>query len=236
MRFDALKNDVWQANMKLAESGLVVLTWGNASGVDRNSRVMAIKPSGVDYDGLRPDDIVIMSLDTNEVVEGSLRPSTDAPTHLVLYRSFETIGGVIHAHSPYTVSWAQACREIPCLGTTHADHFYGSVPLTRHLTPDEIKRGYEQRTGEVIVERFNQAQLSPDDMPGVLLPGHGAFVWGRNPTDAVKNGIILEEIAKMALFTLALNPEIRTIPEALLNSRETTQDRRRRHEVRQESQ
>jgi L-ribulose-5-phosphate 4-epimerase len=178
---------------------------------------MAIKPSGVDYDRLRPDDIVIMSLDTSEVVEGSLRPSTDAPTHLVLYRNFATIGGVIHAHSTYTTTWAQACREIPCLGTTHADHFHGPVPLTRYLTPEEIKRGYEHCTGEVIVERFSHGGLNPDDLPGVLLPGHGALVWGPNPMGAVKNGIILEEVAKMAFYTVTLNPEIRGIPESLLN-------------------
>lgn len=217
MGFEQLKEEVWRANRDLVEAGLVVHTWGNVSGADRGEGVMAIKPSGVDYDGLQPDDMVVLSLDTGAVVDGQLRPSSDTPSHLVLYQKFESVGGVVHTHSTYATTWAQACREIPCLGTTHADHFFGPVPLTRQLTPEEIERDYERNTGEVIVERFSEGGLNPKEFPGVLVPCHGPFAWGEDARAALKNAIILEQVARIALQTVLLNPEIGQIPQALLN-------------------
>ncbi|MFC1715074.1 L-ribulose-5-phosphate 4-epimerase AraD [Candidatus Poribacteria bacterium] len=216
MSFAKLKQEVWFANMELADSGLVVLTWGNVSGVDREAGVMAIKPSGVDYDALTPEDIVILSIDSGEKIAGDLRPSSDTPSHLILYQEFDSIGGVVHTHSAYATSWAQACREIPCLGTTHADYFYGSVPLTRQLTPEEIKEAYERNTGAVIVERFVESNLDPGQFPGVLLPNHGVFTWGKDPMSALESSIVVEEVAKMGFHTMLLNPEAE-IPQALLD-------------------
>jgi len=217
MSFEKLKEEVWRANKELMESGLVLFTWGNASGVERQAGVMAIKPSGVDYDKLHPEDIVVLSLDTGEVVEGSLRPSSDTPTHLLLYQKFESIGGIVHTHSTYATSWAQACREIPCLGTTHADHFYGSVPLTRQLTPEEIKDEYERNTGKVIVERFVEGGLSPEQISGVLVPNHGVFSWGASPVASLETAIVLEEVAKMGLYAALLNPQVKPLPQTLLD-------------------
>lgn len=217
MSFEELKEEVWLANKELAKSGLVVLTWGNVSGVDREAGVMAIKPSGVDYDELRPEDIVVLSIDKGEIVEGTLRPSSDTPSHLVLYRGFRSIGGLVHTHSTYATSWAQAGREIPCFGTTHADYFYGPVPLTRHLTPEEIKDEYERNTGKVIVERFSEGGLCPDEVPGVLVPNHGVFSWGDDTMAALEASIVLEEVAKMGLYTTLLNPQVSSIPQALLD-------------------
>ncbi len=216
MSFAKLKQEVWFANVELADSGLVVLTWGNVSGADREAGVMAIKPSGVDYDALKPEDIVILSIDSGEKIEGALRPSSDTPSHLILYQELGSIGGVVHTHSAYATSWAQACREIPCLGTTHADYFYGSVPLTRQLTPEEIKEAYERNTGAVIVERFVEGGLNPDQFPGVLLPNHGVFTWGKDPMSALESSIVVEEVAKMGLYAVLLNPEAE-IPQALLD-------------------
>jgi L-ribulose-5-phosphate 4-epimerase len=217
MGFERLKEEVWQANRDLVDAGLVVHTWGNVSGADRGEGVMAIKPSGVDYNELRPEDVVVLSLETGAVVEGQLRPSSDTPSHLVLYQKFGSIGGVVHTHSTYATGWAQACREIPCLGTTHADHFFGPVPLTRQLTPEEIERDYERNTGEVIAERFSEGGLNPKEFPGVLVPCHGPFAWGEDAKAALKNAIILEQVARIALYTVGLNPEIDEIPQALLN-------------------
>ena len=217
MAFERLKEEVWLANRDLVEAGLVVHTWGNVSGADRGEGVMAIKPSGVDYDELRSEDMVVLSVETGEVAEGRLRPSSDTPSHLVLYREFESIGGVVHTHSTYATSWAQACREIPCLGTTHADHFFGPIPLTRQLTPEEIERDYERNTGEVIVEWFSEGGLNPKEFPGVLVPCHGPFARGQDARTALKNAIILEQVARIALYTVGLNPEIDEIPQALLN-------------------
>jgi L-ribulose-5-phosphate 4-epimerase len=217
VKFKELREIVCLANRKLGESGLVILTWGNVSGVDRERGVMAIKPSGVEYEQLTPESIVVLSLETGEVVEGDPRPSSDTPTHLLLYREFESIGGVVHTHSPYATAWAQACKEIPCLGTTHADYFYGTVPLTRMLTPEEIAENYELNTGKVIVECFRERNLNPSEMPAVLVPYHGVFVWGDDPMKALENAIVLEEVAKLALFTLALNPEVNPIPQPLLD-------------------
>jgi len=217
MPWEQLKEEVWRANRDLVEAGLVVHTWGNVSGADSGEGVMAIKPSGVDYDELRPEDMVVVSVETGEVVDGQLRPSSDTPSHLVLYQKFGSIGGVVHTHSTYATSWAQACREIPCLGTTHADHFFGPVPLTRQLTPEEIERDYERNTGEVIVERFSEGDLNPKEFPGVLVPCHGPFAWGEDAKSALKNAIILEQVARIALYTVGLNPQIGEIPQALLN-------------------
>jgi len=216
MAYEQLKEEVWQANRKLVEAGLVVHTWGNVSGANRREGVMAIKPSGVDYDDLRPGDIVVLSLETGATLEGELRPSSDTPTHLILYQKFESVGGVVHTHSRYATGWAQACREIPCLGTTHADHFFGPVPLTRQLTPEEIEQEYERNTGEVIVERFATQRLNPVEIPGVLVPSHGAFAWGESAMAALKNAIILEEVARMAFYTVLLDSNIGELPDALL--------------------
>jgi len=217
MGFEKLKEEVWLANKELAESGLVILTWGNVSGVDRDAGVVAIKPSGVDYDDLVPEDIVVLSIDNGEVIEGSLRPSSDTPSHLLLYQEFKSIGGVVHTHSTYATSWAQAGRELPCFGTTHADYFYGPVPLTRNLTLEEIKHEYERNTGKVIVERFLEGDVSPDEVPGVLVPNHGVFSWGKDTMAALETSIVLEEVAKMALYTILLNPQADDIHQALLD-------------------
>jgi L-ribulose-5-phosphate 4-epimerase len=217
MGIQRLKEEVCRANLKLAKSGLVILTWGNASGIDREAGVMAIKPSGVEYDNLKPVNIVVLSLETGEVVEGDLRPSSDTPTHLLLYRKFKNIGGVVHAHSRFATSFAQAGMEIPCLGTTHADHFYGPVPLTRSLTTEEIHGNYELNTGVVIVERFVKGGLDPKQVPGVLVHSHGPFVWGEDAMSAVESAIILEEVAQMSLYSRLLDPEIQPLPQPLLD-------------------
>lgn len=207
---EQLRADVFRANLDLVRHGLVTLTWGNASGIDRTSGRVVIKPSGVDYDSMTTDDMVILDLDGN-VVGGHLRPSSDAPTHLLLYNSFSEIGGIVHSHSTHATMFAQACREIPCLGTTHADHFRGPVPVTRFITADEVRMGYERETGKIIVERF--LEINPVDTPGVLVAGHAPFAWGRNPADAVNNSLILERIAQMALGSLQLRPAVTPLPE-----------------------
>ncbi|AHG92420.1 class II aldolase/adducin family protein (plasmid) [Gemmatirosa kalamazoonensis] len=216
MSHDALREQVCQANLDLVKAGLVILTWGNVSGVDRDAGVMAIKPSGVAYDALRPEDIVVVSLDTGDVVEGSLRPSSDTPTHLVLYREFPRIGGVAHTHSAAAVSWAQAERDVPCFGTTHADHFRGCVPVTRRMRADEIRGAYEHNTGLLIAESFRERGLDPSDVPGVLVAGHGPFAWGHDVPNAVENAVALEATARMALDTLRINPDARAIDDTLL--------------------
>lgn len=198
-----LKEQVWRANLDLVRFGLVTLTFGNASGLDRKKGIMAIKPSGVSYEKLKPSDIVLVDL-AGHRVEGRHTPSTDAPTHLELYRSFLNIGGIAHAHSEFATMYAQACREIPCQGTTHADVFNGPVPVTRFLKREEVETDYELNTGKVIRERF--ARIEPLERPAVLVAGHGPFAWGRTPKDAVENCLSLEKIAKMALGTLFLNP------------------------------
>ncbi len=214
MSFDKLKDEVLKANLDIVEAGLVVLTWGNASGVDFAKGAMAIKPSGVAYSELKAKDIVILSLATGEVIEGDLNPSSDTPTHLALYRAYPTIGGIVHTHSTYATSWAQSERDIPCLGTTHADHFSGSVPVARNITESELA-AYEAETGKVIIETFQGRGLDPLDVPAVLLPHHGPFAWGRTPHEAVKNAIALEEVAKMALFSFLINPNVPAAPKAL---------------------
>jgi L-ribulose-5-phosphate 4-epimerase len=208
-----LKKDVWSANSGLARYGLVVLTFGNASGIDRKRGLISIKPSGVGYESMKPEDMVLVALD-GKVVEGTFRPSSDTPTHLVLYRAFPGIGGIVHAHSPAATVFAQAGRPIPCLGTTHADHFAGPVPVTRMLRKAEVEGDYEIETGKVIVERF--ARLDPSAFPAVLVAGHGPFVWGRTPEEAVQNAVALELTATLALATLHLNPQAAALPDYLL--------------------
>jgi L-ribulose-5-phosphate 4-epimerase len=204
-----LQSEVFEANMALVRYELVTLTWGNVSGVDRRLSCIAIKPSGVDYDSMTPEDIVVTDMEGN-MVEGRLRPSSDTPAHLELYKAFPAIGGIVHTHSLYATMFAQACREIPCFGTTHADHFSGPVPVTRFLTEIEVREGYERATGKLIAERFSG--LNPGSTPGVLVAGHAPFAWGKNAADAVKNSLILERIAQMALGSLQLNPELSAIP------------------------
>ena len=215
MSFDQLKEEVFRVNRRIVDAGLVVLTWGNASGADRARGVMAIKPSGVDYDTMTADDIVVLSIETGEVLEGRLNPSSDTPTHLVLYQQFPEVGGIVHTHSTYATSWAQSGRDIPCLGTTHADHFYGSVPVARLLSDSELP-AYERTTGEVIVELFRERGLKPSAMPAVLLPHHGPFAWGPDPEHALQNAVALEQVAKMASITYSIDPEAREIPSNLL--------------------
>lgn len=195
---DDLRAQVCAANLALVEHGLVTLTWGNVSGIDRDQGVFAIKPSGVPYHGMSPDDMVLVDLD-GTVVEGALRPSSDTPTHLALYRAFDAVGGVTHTHSTHATALCQARRALPCLGTTHADHFAGTVPLTRQLTPDEVRDDYEGNTGTVIVESF--ADLEPGEIPAVLVAGHGPFTWGADARTAVDNAVALDACARMALLS-----------------------------------
>lgn len=217
MKYEQLREQVCAANIDLVKAGLVILTWGNASGVDRENNVMAIKPSGVSYDILKPEHIVLLGIDSGEVMEGELNPSSDTPTHLVLYRAFPEIGGIVHTHSRYATSWAQACRDLPCFGTTHADHFYGSVPVTDSLTDREINEAYEKNTGEVIARWFGNKGVDPMQIPAALVPHHGPFVWGPNPEKAVENSIVLEEIARTASITLSIDEEAKECPRNLLD-------------------
>ncbi|MEH7480938.1 L-ribulose-5-phosphate 4-epimerase [Neobacillus drentensis] len=213
---ERLKREVLEANLALPEHGLVTFTWGNVSGIDRETGLVVIKPSGVPYDELQIDDLVVLDLDGN-IVEGSLRPSSDTPTHLALYQAFPQIGGIVHTHSPGATSWAQAGRPIPALGTTHADYFYGEIPCTRTLSQEETDSGYELETGNVIIETFEKGGLDPVAMPGILLSGHAPFSWGKNADQAVHNAVVLEEVAKMALNTFMLNPQIKPIDQFLLD-------------------
>lgn len=199
--FRNLREQVYEANMALVKHGLVILTWGNASQIDRQRGVFGIKPSGVPYEQLRPEHIVLVDME-GKVVEGTLRPSSDTPTHLVLYQRFEGIGGVVHTHSRYATAWAQAMRPLPCLGTTHADTFYGAVPCTRPLTDEEIAQEYERNTGLVIVETFQHLGIDPLHVPAVLVAQHAPFTWGKDAIQAAENALILEEVATMALYTL----------------------------------
>ena len=212
-----LKKIVCEANLKLVDEGLVMHTFGNVSGVDRKSGNIVIKPSGVEYDVMQPEHMVVVSLTTGEVVEGKLRPSSDTATHLELYRAFAEIGGVVHTHSAFATSWAQAHRDMPAYGTTHADYFYGPVPCTRPLSADEIQGAYEVNTGKVIVERFTSASINPVHVPAVLVAGHGPFTWGADALDAVHNAAILEYLAGMASQTERANTQVQPIPQVLLD-------------------
>jgi L-ribulose-5-phosphate 4-epimerase len=192
---EELKEKVFRANLDLVKHDLVIFTWGNVSGIDREKQLMVIKPSGVSYDTMKAGDMVVVDMEGN-VVEGSLRPSSDTPTHLVLYQNFRTIGGIVHTHSEWATSWAQAGRSIPAYGTTHADYFYGEIPCTRKLKSEEIQSDYEKNTGLVIIEKFRD--MDPESMPAVLIEGHAPFSWGKDPSEAVHNAVVLEEVAKMA--------------------------------------
>lgn len=217
MGYEALKERVCAANKEINRVQLAILTWGNASEVDREAGVFAIKPSGVDYAEMTPADIPIISLETGEKIEGEMNPSSDTATHWHLYKVFEDIGGVVHTHSTYATAWAQAHREIPCLGTTHADTFYGSVPCTRPLTQSEIEGEYELNTGKVIAEHFKVNGLKASELPGVLVSSHAPFTWGANAMKAVVNGRILEEVARMASVTLELNSGIGAVDQYLMD-------------------
>lgn len=210
---DDLKELVWKANVDLVNLGLVTLTFGNASGLDKKSGVLAVKPSGVSYQKMKPGDMVLLDLEGKRV-EGRLNPSSDTPTHLELYRAFPGVGGIAHTHSEYATMFAQAAREIPCLGTTHADIFHGAVPVTRYLRQAEVAKNYEKNTGRVIVERFRR--LNPLEMPGVLVASHGPFTWGETAGQAVENSLLLERIAKIALGTAYLSPRSVRFPVYLL--------------------
>jgi len=211
---EQLKKEVYEANMELPKRGLVTYTWGNVSGIDRESGLFVIKPSGVDYEKLSPEDMVVLDLEGN-VVEGKYRPSSDTATHLELYKKYPEIGGVVHTHSPWATSWAQAAREIPCYGTTHADYFYGTIPCARNLTKEEIDAGYEKNTGTVIIETFETLGINPMYTPGVLCANHGPFTWGKDAHEAVHNSVVLEEVAKMAAQAEVINPKLKTAPQEM---------------------
>lgn len=211
---EQLKREVWEANLALPKHGLVTFTWGNVSGINRDQGLVVIKPSGVVYEDLKAEQLVVLNLQ-GDIVEGDLRPSSDTPTHLALYRAFPQIGGIVHTHSSWATSWAQAGRAIPALGTTQGDYFYGSVPCTRAMTSEEIAGEYELETGHVIIETFKD--ISPTDIPGVLVNQHAPFTWGKNANDAVHNAVVLEEVAKMAYRSLILNPELTSMDQALLD-------------------
>lgn len=210
-----LKEQVYEANMLLPKHNLVTFTWGNVSGMDRGSGLMVIKPSGVDYDKLTPNDMVVVELESGRRVEGSLNPSSDTPTHLALYRAFGNIGGVVHTHSRWATVFSQSGRGIPPLGTTHADYFYGEIPCTRRMTPEEIRGEYEWETGNVIVKTFEGK--SPDDIPAVLVHSHGPFAWGTDPHNAVHNAVVLEELAFMAWHNLIMQPDIPPMQRELMD-------------------
>ena len=211
-----LKHAVYEANMELPHRGLVTYTWGNVSGIDRERGLVVIKPSGVSYDELTPDDLVVLDLD-GKVVDGKLNPSSDTKTHLELYKAFPEIGGIVHTHSPYAVGWAQAGRDIPASGTTHADYFYGPVPCCRSLTEQEVEEDYERNTGLVIVETFRQRELDPVHVPGAICRNHGPFTWGKDAAQAVYHAVVLEEVAKMAVYTTQIAPDAQPAPQYVLD-------------------
>ncbi len=210
---EELKEKVFEANLSLEKYGLVTLTWGNVSGISRADGLVVIKPSGVEYSKMKPGDMVVVDL-AGRIIEGNLKPSSDTPTHIEIYKAFTDIGGITHTHSEYATIFAQAITEIPCFGTTHADHFDGVIPVTRLLTEEEVNEDYEGNTGKIIIERFRN--LDPVSMPAVLVAGHAPFAWGRNPDDSVKNSLVLERVAKMALNSLKLNPELKSLPDYIL--------------------
>lgn len=209
---EELKKKVYEANMDLVRHGLVIFTWGNVSGIDRERGLVVIKPSGVGYDTMTPDDMVVVDLHTGEVVEGSLRPSSDTPTHLVLYRAWPEIGGVVHTHSTYATAWAQAGIDLPNIGTTHADYFHNAIPCTADMTEAEVKGQYELETGNVIVNRFRLGAINPVHTPGVLVKNHGPFSWGKDPHEAVHNAVVMEQVAKMAFVAYSVNPRLTMNP------------------------
>ena len=211
---EELKKRVYEANMLLPKHGLVTFTWGNVSEIDRESGFFVIKPSGVDYDKLTPEDMVVMDLEGNKV-EGKYKPSSDTPTHLELYKAFSEIGGIVHTHSSYATSWAQAGRSIPCYGTTHADYIYGEVPCVRCLTKEEIDSAYETNTGLLIIDEFRKMNKDVMAVPCVLCKNHGPFAWGKDANEAVHNAVVLEEVAKMAYRCETINPDVKPAPQEL---------------------
>ena len=211
---EELKKKVYEANILLPKYNLVTFTWGNVSEIDRESGLFVIKPSGVDYDTMTPDDMVVMDLDGNKV-EGKLNPSSDTPTHVEIYKAFKDVGGVVHTHSSYATSWAQAGRSIPCYGTTHADYFYGEIPCVRCLNKDEIETAYEENTGHLIVNEFNRMGKDPVAVPAVLCKNHGVFSWGKDAHEAVHNAVVTEEVAKMAYRCEVINPRVQPAPQEL---------------------
>ncbi len=213
---ERLKEEVFLANLELKKQGLVIFTWGNVSAIDDKTGYVVIKPSGVSYDAMKAEDMVVLDLEGN-TIEGKYRPSSDTPTHLVLYKKYPEIKGIVHTHSEWATSWAQAGRDIPCYGTTHADYFYGTVPCCRMLTKAEINSAYEKETGNVIVETLTNRNIKPLEVPGVILTGHGPFTWGKNAEEAVHNAKVLDEVAKIALRTEAINPQIKPLPQELLD-------------------
>ena len=211
---EKLKQSVLEANLELPRKGLITYTWGNVSGIDREKNLVVIKPSGVPYNELKLEDLVVVDLEGN-VVEGSLNPSSDTPTHLVIYKNFKEVGGVVHTHSRWATVWAQSGRGIPALGTTHADYFYGEIPCTRKMTTSEIQGEYEKQTGNVILETFKG--INPIYVPGVLVNNHGPFTWGKDAIEAVHNAVVLEEVSMMAYYTYSLTPGIKPIDQVLLD-------------------
>lgn len=209
---EELKEKVCKANLDLVRHGLVIFTWGNVSGIDREHGLVVIKPSGVSYDDMKPSDMVVVDLASGRVVEGDLRPSSDTPTHLAIYRAWPEVGGVVHTHSTYATAWAQAGLDIPNIGTTHADYFHDAVPCTADMTEAEVKGDYELETGNVIVRRFADAGINPMHTPGVLVKNHGPFAWGTSPADAVHNAVVLEQVARMAYIAETLNPSLTMNP------------------------
>lgn len=212
---ETLKQAVYAANMELPRRGLVTYTWGNVSGIDREQGLVVIKPSGVEYDELTPENLVVVDLATGRTVEGALNPSSDTKTHLELYKAFPAIGGIVHTHSPHAVAWAQAGQDIPCYGTTHADYFYGPIPCARHLTPAELDEDYEKGTGAVIIETFRARGIDPAAVPAVICRSHGPFAWGKDPAQAVYHAVVLEEVAKMAILTRQVDPAATPAPQYL---------------------
>ncbi|SDZ86278.1 L-ribulose 5-phosphate 4-epimerase [Porphyromonadaceae bacterium KH3R12] len=212
MSIQELKQQVFQANLDLVKHGLVIFTWGNVSGIDREKGWVVIKPSGVSYDDMKAEDMVVVDLEGN-IVEGKLKPSSDTPTHVELYKAFPSIGGIVHTHSTYATAWAQAGCDIPNIGTTHADYFSGDIPCTRDMTEPEVKGEYEKETGAVIIERFSE--LNPAHIPGVLVKNHGPFSWGKDPHEAVHNAVVMEQVAKMAFIAYQVNPNL-TMNELLI--------------------
>lgn len=211
---EELKKAVYEANMLLPKYQMVTFTWGNVSQIDPETKLFAIKPSGVEYEKLTPDDMVIVDLEGN-VVEGKYKPSSDTATHIELYKAFDSVGGVVHTHSSYATSWAQAGRSIPCYGTTHADYFYGEIPCVRCLTKDEIDEAYEKNTGILIVNEFKAMKKDPIAVPGVLCKNHGPFAWGKDAHEAVHNAVVMEEVAKMAYRAETINHEVKPAPQEL---------------------
>lgn len=212
MSIQELKQQVFQANLDIVKHGLVIFTWGNVSGIDREKGWVVIKPSGVSYNNMKAEDMAVVDLDGN-TVEGRLKPSSDTPTHVELYKAFPSVGGIVHTHSTYATAWAQAGRDIPNIGTTHADYFSGDIPCTRDMTKEEVEGEYEKDTGIVIVERFSQ--LNPVHVPGVLVKNHGPFSWGKDPDEAVHNAVVMEQVAKMAFIAYQVNPDL-TMNELLI--------------------